>query len=292
MTGRVAVVALAGQLAACGSVAAEQRPIGIVPFTFTGKLMFVPVRVNDASAVSFCIDSGAPHSVIDPRLASKLGLKSRSQGSITGTGRGAVALTNLEAVKLSIERVPIDVASPYQIDLSGVPIPPTTLGLIGFEIFEQYVVRIDPVARTIAFHDPTRFAYSGRGARLPLIADHNKLFIDATLDVKPGVSVVHRLRIDLGSEDSVNDEIVAQARETRRTSLGNGLGSNFEGVSGVLDAVHIGPYLIRHVWGPGAPHPAIGMEIFRRFISTFDARRGVLYLEPTAALDDPVPGPP
>jgi len=288
--GRAALVMLVAQLASCAG-RRELKPIDVVPFTVTGKLMFVPVRINGASAGSFCIDSGATHSVIDPRLASRLGLKMLSQGTTTGAGRGDVPLANLEPVTLTIGGVAVEVARPYAIDLSGVPIPATTLGLVGFEAFAQYVIRVDPVNRTLSFFDAASFTYAGGGARVPLVVEENKLFIDATLDVKPGLRVVHRLRIDLGSEDSVNDEIVAQARETRQTSLGTGLGTTFTGWSGVFDAVQMGPYVIRHVWGPGAPHPTIGMEMFRRFIATFDASRGVLYLEPTAALGEPVPAP-
>jgi hypothetical protein len=256
-----------------------------------GKLMFVSVRVDNSEPVSFCIDSGAPHTVIDPRLARRLGLKSHAQSTMTGTGSGAVPMTILESVRLSTGDVAIDVAAPYAIDLRDVPIPATTLGLLGYDAFGQYVVRFDPIAHTITFSDAKRFSYTGTGTKLPLIVEDGRMYVEVGLDVNPSLHVVHRLRVDLGSEDSVNDEIVAQATETRRTTLGNGLGSNFEGVSGVFDAVHLGPYVFHHVWGPGAPLPIIGMEIFRRFVTTFDATHRVLYLEPTGALDEPVPDP-
>jgi hypothetical protein len=34
------------------------------------------------------------------------------------------------------------------------------------------------------------------------------------------------------------------------------------------------------------------MEMLRRFVVTFDAQAGKLYLEPTPALSEPVPPPP
>ena len=70
------------------------------------------------------------------------------------------------------------------------------------------------------------------------------------------------------------------------TKLSVGLVANFAGISGVYDAVQIGPYQWRHVWGPGAP---VGMKILRRFVATFDAGRGTLYLMPTPGLLEPVP---
>jgi len=85
--------------------------------------------------------------------------------------------------------------------------------------------------------------------------------------------------------------VIVRATGSKRTTLGNGLGSSFEGVSGALEAVHLGPFVLHRVWGAAIEHPAIGMEIFRRFVATFDVRHGVLYLEPTAALAEPVPSP-
>jgi hypothetical protein len=48
---------------------------------------------------------------------------------------------------------------------------------------------------------------------------------------------------------------------------------------------------IRYVWGPAGAVPIVGMEMMRRFTLTFDARRGLLYLEPNASFTEPVPAP-
>lgn len=291
----LAAAVLLGCPAMSDSAMSASKPkadlVDVIPYRPDGKLMSVQVSVNGAAPVWFCVDSGAPHSVIDPRLAAQLNLKSVGAGSVTGTGQGAVAVANLEPVTLRLAGIAVIVDAPYGIDLSNVPIAKDTRGLLGFDAFDQYVLRFDPVGHTISFYDRAKFVLPAAGAAIPLIVDRRKLYIDARLDVKPGLSVTHRLRVDLGSEESVNDEIVAQSRETRITKLGGGLGADFEGVSGVFDAVHIGPYQFKRVWGPGAPGPAVGMEIFRRFVSTFDAGRGILYLTPTPALTEPVPPP-
>ena len=91
---------------------------------------------------------------------------------------------------------------------------------------------------------------------------------------------------------SVNDEIVKTSAEVHESTLGGGLGENFKSYSGVFTSVKIGPYVIKHVWGPGGPGPSIGRELLRRFLLTFDAPHGRLYLEPTPALSEPVPTPP
>ncbi len=165
-------------------------------------------------------------------------------------------------------------------------------GLIGAEFFKNYVVRMDPVQSTFVIFEPSSYQHAADDPSIPLLVEGDKLFIEAELDVPAGKTVKHKLRIDTGSESSVNDEIVKGSAEVRSSTLGGGLGEDFKSYSGVFSSVKIGPYAIQHVWGPGGPGPAVGMEILRRFIITFDAPHGRMYLAPTPQLNGPVPTPP
>jgi hypothetical protein len=97
--------------------------------------------------------------------------------------------------------------------------------------------------------------------------------------------------VDTGSEDSIDDDTVRRSPVTQKTTLGNGLGSSYQDVSGVYDTVILGPFTFRHVWGPAGAIPIVGMEMMRRFTLTFDTRHGLLYLEPNSTFDEPVPAP-
>jgi hypothetical protein len=151
---------------------------------------------------------------------------------------------------------------------------------------------MDPQQATFSIYDSASYRHEEGGASIPLLVEGDKLFLEAALEVPAGQTVTHKLRIDTGSESSVNDEIVKQSAEVRTSILGGGLGEQFKSYSGVFTSITIGPYVLKHVWGPGGPRPAIGMEILRRFIITFDAPHGRMYLQPTPALNDPVPTPP
>jgi hypothetical protein len=144
---------------------------------------------------------------------------------------------------------------------------------------------------TVRFFDPATFRKPKRAVTLPLEDVEHRLFMKVTLDVNPREIVERRVRIDTGSGDSVADPIVKDGRNVRKTTLGNGLGSNYEAVSGVLDAVHIGPFTIRNVWAPGAANATIGMEMLRRFTFTFDVPHHAIDLEPNRHLHDLVPAP-
>jgi predicted aspartyl protease len=278
--------------AATISSGASQPASGRFPFKRYGQLMMVQVRINGAEPSWFVVDSGAPHTIFDPTFAEALGLKVESAPPITGTGAGKVAKSVTGPATMSLNDVKIDLAEPWVIDLSKVPISKEAKGLVGAELLEKFVVEIDPLESAFTVFDPASFHYAGKGASIPLIVEGGKFFLEANLEVPAGKTTTHKLRIDTGSESSVNDEIVQQSAELRSSTLGGGLGENFKSYSGVFTSVKIGPYVLNHVWGPGGSPPMVGMEILRRFIITFDAPHGRIYLEPTPALSEPVPTPP
>lgn len=254
--------------------------------------MMVQVRINGSEPTWFVVDSGAPHTIFDPTFAQALGLKVESAPPTTGTGTGKVTKSVTGPATMTLNDVKVDLAEPWVIDLSNVPISKEAKGLVGAELFEKFVVKIDPLESAFTVFDPASFHYTGDGASLPLIVEGGKFFLEANLEVPVGKTTTHKLRIDTGAESSVNDEIVKQSAELRSSILGGGLGESFKSYSGVFTSVKIGPYVLNHVWGPGGSPPLIGMELLRRFIITFDAPHGRMYLEPTPALSEPVPTPP
>src|SRR5262249_36748239 len=129
------------------------------------------------------------------------------------------------------------------------------------------------------------------GSSVPLTLDEGALYVSMTLTPVGGAAETHRVRIDSGSGDAVSDNLVRRSAEHRRSVQGGGLGQSYEGESGVIETVRMGPYTIRRSWGPSNDHPAVGMEILRRFTTTFEVKRGRLTLEPNAHLHDPVPAP-
>jgi hypothetical protein len=172
-----------------------------------------------------------------------------------------------------------------------VPVPVVENGLLGAEFLERYVVRIDPTRHKIAFYDPKTFAYRGDGKPLPLELTNSRLYIRVGLAAKPGELLDRRLRVDTGSEDAIDDDTIRGSAKLQKTTVGNGLGTSYEDVSGVYDTVKIGPFVFRNVWGPAGAVPIIGMEMMRRFTLTFDTPSGLLYLEPNASLNEPIPAP-
>jgi hypothetical protein len=288
----VICVLMSSAWASYGQIAsASEKPLVEVTYRAVGKLIYVPVQVNGSSPLWFCFDTGAPNSIIDEAAAQKLNIGVRSGGSIHGVGKGEVSAGDAGEVPLTIAGLVTRIPHAKIVDLSKVPVPVRIDGLFGAEFLQRYVVKIDPVLHRISFYEPKEFTYHGDGNPIPLEWTNSRLYISVGLAAKPGELVQRRVRVDTGSEDSVDDDTVRQSPTTQKTVLGNGLGASYEDVSGVYDTVVIGPFTFKHVWGPAGAVPIVGMEMLRRFTMTFDVRRGRLYLEPNASLSEPVPAP-
>lgn len=268
-----------------------QQPLAELSYRPAGKLIYVPVQVNGSGPLTFIFDTGAPNSLIDTAVAKRLGIKALSSGVIHGAGRGAVTADDAGDVALTIDGLTTHVPHMKIVDLSKVPLPARADGLLGAEFLEKYAVRINPMKHSIAFYDPKTFVYRGKGTSIPLELTNSRLYVQVGLEARPGELVERRLRVDTGSEDSIDDNTVRSSPNLQKTILGNGLGASYEGVSGVYEKVVIGPYIFRHVWGPDGAVPIIGMEMMRRFTLTFVAPKGLLYLEPNASFREPVPAP-
>jgi hypothetical protein len=256
------------------------------------KLLLLPVRINGKGPFWFVVDSGAYRTVIDHFVLEQTGLRITGKSTVRGTGAGEVQTQHAAGFTMQIGHMVVAVPEPLVIDLGGVPIPKDVHGLVGAEVFESHVVEVDPQRGQFRFFAPDGFIAPPGVASVPLIVKDHRFYLEAELHLADGDSVVHRLRVDTGSQDAIADEIVKRGSNVRETTLGHGLGSNFRGYSGVFAEVRIGPLRFKDVWGPGAPNPAIGMEVFRRFKVTFDVRHGKLYFEPNAHAEEAFPPPP
>jgi len=264
-------------------------PARTVYFTTEDKLVFLEVRVNGSRPLTFILDSGAPHTVVDSTAAVNLGLSLLAPDHTTGAGKGSVSRLHTTPLDLAIGEVPLSVEDPWVIDLGQVGGIRHVDGLIGADLFERYVVTLDPVRQTLTMADPSTF--KAKGPPIPLIVDQDRLYVNMTLTLSNGVSETHRVRIDTGSADAVSDNLVRRSPEHRKATQGVGLGQSYVDESGVFESVRIGPHTIHRSWGASNDHPAAGMEIFRRFTSTFDASHGRLFLAPNRHFHEPVPAP-
>src|SRR5262249_7038893 len=269
----------------------QNKPLAELIYHPAGKLIYLPVLVNGAGPFMFCFDTGASHSIIDTATAQKLNIQALTTGSIRGAGKGEVTAGDAGEVRLTVGELVTRVPHANIIDLSKVPLPEQINGLLGAEFLEQYVVRIDPAGHKIAFYDAKTFNYQGQGKSLALELTNSRLYVRVGLGVKPGELVERRLRVDTGSEDSVDDDTVRKSSRIQKTKLGNGLGDSYEDVAGVYDTVAIGPFSFHNVWGPAGGGGNLWMGKKGRLFPTIYVSPGGVFLGTKTSFNKTNPTP-
>jgi len=174
-------------------------------------------------------------------------------------------------------------------------------GLIGSDLFNEFIVEIDPVEKQITFHNRDDFRkerLTKRFTGIPVSISGGKAYIDIVLIQEDGSAVNARLLIDTGASlglwvaPKADPKIKVPAR-TVRSLLGQGLNGLISGVNGRVAQLRLGPYTFRKplVSYPDSSslgglllnrerHGSLGNDILRRFTVIFDYQAGMLYVKP------------
>ncbi len=276
-----------------------------IPFEWQSNLIIVPVQINDSDTLNFILDTGISMTLVtDPRAATGLGLTYARQVNVMGVGDGDPLKANI-AINNRVTLPGIQARSHNIVVLSedilqlssyvGMPIH----GIFGFELFKNFVVKIDFLAREITLYKPDKYQYRGKGEKIPIViedtkpylyakaiwADNREVPIKVILDTGAG----HALSLDIGSHEHIQlpDKII-------RAQLGRGLNGIITGSLGRLEKVKIGSYELQDVITsfPDTNSMAaqiarkldrqgnIGCELLKRFTVVIDYSRNYVVLKP------------
>ncbi len=267
---------------------------------FAGLIM-VSVTVAESPPLNFILDSGATQSAItDPYLANALGLKVSEAGLARGMGSGATRVLIAEdacirgdgQVFLRAPLVVHDIGGRLAA-MAGRDID----GFLGAELFERYVVEIDPTGRRLLLHDPATFVYSGGGEIFPLEVVDRRPVVEARVVVEAGKKPVPvRLVVDTGSSRYLT--LITKSRRQLKPPAERTLGASVGVVGDTLvlvapvDRLELGSLVMQKVetaWMEPFRIPAvrnipklngiIGNPLLSRYHVFFDYRHGRLIVE-------------
>jgi hypothetical protein len=203
-----AIVLVIGTASAAGSdgVDSSTAPpcVHELVYELFAGLILVPVTINGSPPMDFVLDSGATQSSItDPYLAAALGLEVREAGLARGMGSGATQILVVDDVSIrsdgeELMHVPL-VVHDIGVRLSAMA-GRDIHGFLGADLFERWVVEIDPSTRRLLLHDPETFVDPGSGDALTLEVVDRRPVIEAevvTENAKKPLPV--RLVVDTGS---------------------------------------------------------------------------------------------
>lgn len=263
-------------------------------FKLRNNLVVIPVLINESDTLNFILDTGLKTSLITKLpVKDSLMLKFANKYTVKGLGgEGDLDVYHSYGNKLKIKSIVAENYSFYivtddKFDLSS-DLGMNIHGLIGSDIFENFIVKINYSNETIEFYNPQYFKYSKRELKtqnLPLEFYQTKPYITLNYENTLGEKSPVKLLIDSGSSDALwlfrteNDKIVLPEK-TRYTFLGKGLSGRIYGYHGRTKSLQIGKYLLTDITSSFPDSNAImnsksldiigrngsvGAEILRRF---------------------------
>ena len=145
-----------------------------VPFELVNNHMYVDVKLNGRGPYRLLCDTGGAN-IVTPELAAELGLK--TEGQLEGSGVGEksedVGLTKVDRLEIGDAFLDKQVFYVFPLGEFGRVEGIRALGLIGYEVFKRFVVRIDYEGHRLTLDNPASFKYAGNGVRVPFkFKDH------------------------------------------------------------------------------------------------------------------------
>jgi len=264
----------------------------VLPFRFVNNHIYVDAKLN-GRIYGLLVDTGASN-VITPSVARALRLSSVGSAQVKGVGEftehasftrvGAVGLGGVRLKNQLFAVVPLEKLGAVE----GVPFH----GILGYELFKRFVVRIDYAARTVTLSDAEDWRPDGAGAAVPFVFNGTVPEIegriggiDAAFDVDTG----SRASIGLNSPFVQKHALRARFRPSIDAVTGWGLGGPTRGTIARVDQVKLGSVSVPNVivdmslqrlgaLTNTAPAGSIGSGLLQRFVVTFDYRQQRIYL--------------
>jgi len=283
-----------------------------IKFKSSSNLIIIPVAINNSDTLNFILDTGVSHPIItELPFVNKLNLNFLQPINVKGLGEGEQLTAyrsgnntiNIDGLVAYDQEIHMVINENFQIShILGIPVH----GLIGFNLFKDYVVKIDYSAHRITLTKPEYFTYKGKDKDivLPLTFEQNKPFVKTSIVTDKNEEVPVKLLVDTGASDAIwlsvnSDSRITLPENNIQTFLGRGLNGDLYGKKGRIGAIWVGPLvlyepivafpendLVDQLIGKNDRNGTLGAEILRRFFVTMDYPNKRLILRPNSDLKD------
>ena len=281
-------------------------------FKSSNNLIIIPVAINNSDTLNFILDTGVRYPIItELPFVNKLNLNYLQPINVKGLGEGEQLTAyrsgnntiNLNGLVAYDQEIHMVINENFQIShILGMPVH----GLIGFNLFKDYVVKIDYAEHKITLIKPEFFEYKARERDivLPLSFEQGKPFVTTSIVTDKNEDVPVKLLVDTGASDAIwlstnSDSRISLPENHIETFLGRGLSGDLYGKKGRIGAIWVGPLvlyepivafpdneLVDQLIGKNDRNGTLGAEILRRFYITMDYPGKRLILRPNANLKD------
>ncbi|HKJ41074.1 MAG TPA: aspartyl protease family protein [Sunxiuqinia sp.] len=276
-------------------------------FKSASNLIIIPVIINDSDTLNFILDTGVRFPIItELPYVNKLNLNMMRPVKIQGLGEGE-SLTAYRSDNNTMkiggliawnQEVQMVINDNFQISqILGIPVH----GLIGFDLFKDFVVEIDYNNEKLTVIKPEyyRDRVRNKDIVMPLHFEQNKPYVRTTIMTDKNEEVPVKLLVDTGASDAIwlstkSDSRIDLPEKHIETFLGKGLSGDLYGQKGRIGGIWVGPLIlpepivafpnnnmIENLIVSNDRNGTMGAEILRRFFVTLDYPNHQLKLRPT-----------
>ncbi len=183
----------------------------------------------------------------------------------------------------------------------GIPIH----GIIGYDLFRDFVVDVNYGSKTIKFHDPETYRYkkSRKYEKLPIQIVKKKAYVDGEVYMNNKEDIPVKLLIDSGSSDAFwlfENEHIDIPDKHYEDFLGKGLNGDIFGKRTMVKGLKIGSFVLEDaktafpnaksfsaIKNLGDRNGSMGGEVLKRFNIIFDYRGGTVSLRKNQNFNNP-----
>jgi len=173
-----------------------------VPFEVRDGHMFITVALNGKGPFRMLLDADRGN-VLSPRAMAALGVQPQGNFGTAGAGEdqqevGVARIEHFDAGGVGVDGMlfaAIDVTA-FMSRVEGID---DVSGIVGFELFKRFPIKLDYQRARATFYDPSRFTYSGGGVDVPVKLREHTPVVEGSLDGFKGA-----FAIDTSSRGSVS----------------------------------------------------------------------------------------
>jgi predicted aspartyl protease len=269
-----------------------------VPFELHNNHIYIRAAVN-GQEVRMLVDTGGLN-ILTEAAAKRLGLA--TSGAMAGRGAGEkqvdVGFSRAGSLEVGALKVRDPLFYIFNFDELLTIEDVRFDGLVGFELFHRFIVRIDYAAGVLHLIEPAAFTPPAGATAVPFVLEGRVPLVEGQID-----GVAARFTIDTGSRASLTAAspfvakhgLLARYKPRFETITGWGVGGPVRSHLVRFAEIKIGGASVRQVVGDlyTGEHGAfadprsdanLGGGILRRFTVTFDYGKRRMYLEPNARL--------
>ncbi len=281
------------------------------PFKRINNLIIIPVTLNNTLPLHFILDTGVRTTILTDRTISDI-VNISYDKVVTISGVGHIRELNAYlAGNISLSMPGIDghgqsliVLEEDYLELRN-HLGTNVYGIIGYEFFNRFVVKIDYTQQLVTVYDPEVFRPGRKYSEVPFTIEQGRPYIQVSITQQNDTVIHPKLLIDSGASHGLlletdTDERISLPENHLQTIIGWGLGGELAGNLGRIRRLLFSQYEFSDVLVSFTEdysdketslltgrNGSIGGELLSRFTTIFDYGSNKLYLRPNRSYRHP-----